>query len=154
MSDNIELKTTGNQAIIGRIPSWLVKWGNLIILLVFILLLYISFHFTIPITVQGQVQITEDSIFIIIPQAKLNKIDKGQEVGLRMDDYPYMEYGTLHGKTSIDQVIRKENTAYIPIVLSDERNSVNHKDLLPGMQGTGDIVIEKLPLFYRIIKSK
>lgn len=155
MSDNIELRSTGNQAVIGRIPSWLAKWGNLIILTVFVFLLYISFHFTFPLIVQGEVQIADNKIFVVIPQVKLNKINTGQDVNIRMDDYPYMEYGILlHGKISSDTLIHKENRIFIPIQLFDDRNTIKQADLLSGMHGSGDIIVEKVPLFYRIIKTK
>jgi hypothetical protein len=154
MSDNIELRSTSNQAVIGRVPSWLAKWGNWVILFVFILLLFISFHFTFPVIVQGQVEISGDTLYIVIPQIKQNQINEGQDVSLRMDDYPYMEYGILQGKITTNSLIRKENRIYIPVILFDERNTIKRVDLLSGMHGSGEIVVEKLPLFYRIIKTK
>jgi hypothetical protein len=69
-------------------------------------------------------------------------IKEGQEINLRMDDYPYMDYGIVQGKISSLSGIRHiDNSAYIPVALSDERNAVKQQDLLSGMKGDGDIVL-------------
>ena len=126
MSDEIELRGAGNQAVIGRVPTWLVKWGNLVILSVLFVLLFVSFRFTFPVIEHGSVHITEEGVYIVIPLAKLSKIADGQDIGLRMDDYPHLDYGILQGKVSLNQLILKDATAFIPVILDDHRNAVKH----------------------------
>ena len=154
MSNDVEIRNIGNQAVIGGIPSWLTKWGNLIILIVLSILLYILLHITFPIIVQGEVLITDEGVYVVLPVAKLNRIDIAQDVGLRIDDYPYMNYGILHGKIDLNQLTWKENVAHIPVILQNDRNAIKQSDLQPGMRGSGDIIVEKAPLIYRIIRTK
>ena len=155
MTDEIELRNTGNQPVIGKIPSWVARWGNVIVLAICLLLLYISFRLTFPVIVQGQVQVLDDSVYVIIPQTKQDLITEGQSISLRMDDYPYMDYGILQGKALLpNNAIRRENAVYIRVQLSDGSNTVKQKDLLPGMRGTGDIIIDQVPLIYRIFITK
>jgi hypothetical protein len=155
MSDEIEIRKQGNQYVIGRIPSRIIRWGNVVILAICMLLLYMSFNLTFPVVVNGRVEITNDSIYLVVPRIKQNLIKEGQEINLRMDDYPYMDYGIVQGKISSLSGIRHiDNSAYIPVALSDERNAVKRQDLLSGMKGDGDIVVDKIPIIYRIVSFK
>jgi hypothetical protein len=81
-------------------------------------------------------------------------IAEGLKINLRMDDYPYMDYGILQGEvSSLTGIIHKEHTVHIPVFLTDELNTVSKSDLISGMRGTGDIVVEQKPVIYRILKT-
>ncbi|GHV08531.1 hypothetical protein FACS1894160_2990 [Bacteroidia bacterium] len=153
MSDNIEIKKSENQLIIGRVPSWIAQWGNLVISGVFLLLVYISFHVTFPDIIQGQVSVSEDKVYIVIPDIKQESIRPDLEISLRMDDYPYMDYGILQGRISED-ILEKDRAIWIQVFLEDDKNKIKRSELLPGMRGTGEIIVERIPIIYRIIKVK
>jgi hypothetical protein len=155
MSNEIEIRRPENQLVVGRIPSWIARWGNLVILMIFLLLVYISFHLTFPVVIQGQVHISNDGIYVIIPLIKQDLVKTDQAVSLRLDDYPYMDYGILQGKiSSLENIRQIGNTIYVPVTVFDDVNTVNRADLIPGMHGTGDIIVDKIPIIYRILKTK
>jgi hypothetical protein len=86
---------------------------------------------------------------------KQDLVKEEQSVSLRMDDYPYMDYGILQGEiSSLENIIQKGNTIYVPVAIFDEKNTVNRSDLIPGMHGTGDIIVDKIPVIYRILRTK
>ncbi|MDR0559655.1 MAG: hypothetical protein LBG92_05760 [Prevotellaceae bacterium] len=155
MSNEIELRKSENKFIIGKVPSWIARWGNLVILAVCLFLLYLSFNFTFPVVIQGKIHVSNDNVYIIIPRIKQNMIKSGQSAGLRMDDYPYMDYGIFQGKVApLENIISEKNSIYVPIDVFDEKNAVNRSDLIQNMTGTGDIVIDRIPVIYRILKTK
>jgi hypothetical protein len=154
MSNKIEIRKQKNQFVIGRIPSWIIRWGNAVILSICMILLYMSFNLKFPVTVSGQVEITNDSIYIIIPRIKQDLIREGQEINLRMDDYPYMDYGILRGKiSSLSNIKHKNNLIRVPAFLFNDLNRIKRQDLIPGMHGVGDIIVDKTPVIYRILKT-
>jgi hypothetical protein len=66
-----------------------------------------------------------------------------------------MDYGIVQRKISSLSGIRHiDNSAYISVALSDERNAVKRSDLLSGMKGDGDIVVDKIPIIHRIVSFK
>jgi hypothetical protein len=153
MSAKIELRKKDNQLIIGRIPSWIAQWGNLVILGIFLLLLYISFHLTFPVIVQGQIQVSNKQVYIVVPALKQELIRAGQAISLYVDDYPYMETGILQGKVSGEKLPQGQ-AIWISVSLSDEKNQIKRSDLIPGMNGRGEIIIDRIPIIYKILKIK
>jgi hypothetical protein len=147
----IEIRQQDNHFIVGRFPSWLSRWGNAAIIAVLLLLLYVAFNLKFPLVVPAQVSITDDGVFLLVPKLRMNEIKDGQEANLRIDDFPYMDYGILRGKITLARALDLDNAVRIPVTLADEQNRVKTADLLSGMQGTGEIIIDKIPVIYRII---
>jgi hypothetical protein len=76
------------------------------------------------------------------------------EINLRMDDYPYMDYGILQGRiSSLSEIKHAGNSILVPISLLDELNAIKRTDLIPGMKGSGDIIVDKTPVIYRILRT-
>jgi HlyD family secretion protein len=118
------------------------------------ILLYMSFNLKFPVTVSGQVEITNDSIYIVIPGIKHDLVREGQEINLRMDDYPYMDYGILRGKiSSLSDIEYKDNSIRASAFLLNDLNRIKRQDLIPGMHGVGDIIVDRTPIIYRILKT-
>ncbi|GGG34480.1 hemolysin [Dokdonia pacifica] len=106
-----------------------------------------------------------DVVFTIIPKdgseyvAKLKtpaqnsgKIKLGQEVIIRLENYPDTEFGTLDGKIEKISVIADEDGMYaIDVSLPDTLITTFDKeiDFQQEMRGTGDIVTEDLRLIER-----
>jgi hypothetical protein len=155
MSNEIEIRKQKNQLVIGRIPSWIVRWGNAVILAICLLLLYLSFSLKFPVIVNCQVNITDDIVYVVVPAIKQDLIKEGMAINLRMDDYPYMDYGILQARiASLSGIKHTSNSLLVPVTLLDEFNAVKHKDLIPGMKGSGDIIVDKTPVIYRILRTK
>ena len=90
----------------------------------------------------------------IAPQG-YGKIAVGQEVKMKLDNYPYQEYGQLTGTiVSISQISGKEGY-FVQVKLSDGLTSTYNKTLSykPDMAGTAEIITEDLRLLERIFNK-
>jgi multidrug resistance efflux pump len=104
-------------------------------------------------------------IFTIIPKenssyiAKLKaparnsgKLKKGQQVNIKLDNYPDAEFGSLRGNVqSISKIPDKDGFYRIDVQLPDTLVTSYRKKLefQPGMRGTAEIVTEDLRLLER-----
>jgi multidrug resistance efflux pump len=89
---------------------------------------------------------------VTIPLASSGKVRPGQAVYIRLDNYPYQEYGLLKGTvTSISPVPREAHYA-IEVELPETLNTTFGKrlDFRQEMQGRAEIVTEDLRLLERI----
>lgn len=155
MAGEIELKGMTNQYIVGRIPSWIARWGNFLIMIIIAILLFLSFMLKYPVVLQGNVEIDEHRVYIAIPNIKFKYISEFQIVGLKMDNYPFIDYGFILGEVgSLKQVINKDNKKLVPIEILDKRILTKELDLTMGMQGSGEITVENRPIIYRVFKIK
>jgi hypothetical protein len=153
MSNEIEIRRQKNQFVIGRIPSWIIRWGNAVILAICLLLLYLSFSLKFPVIVNCQAEVAGDTVYAVVPATKQDLIKEDMAINLRMDDYPYMDYGILQGRlSSLPEIKHAGNSVLVPVLLLDELNAIKHKDLIPGMKGSGDIIVDKTPVIYRILR--
>ena len=88
-----------------------------------------------------------------IPAAGLGKIKKGQEVIIKLDNYPFTEFGVIKGIiTSISLV--PVNGIYIAIIELPNGLQSNYGNSLifnQEMGGTANIIIEELSLFERFL---
>jgi HlyD family secretion protein len=89
-----------------------------------------------------------------IPVAGSGKIKQGQKVIIKLDNFPYMEFGVVKGIiTSVSLVPIKE--FYIAEVSLPDGLRSNYGDLIPfnqEMGGTADIIIEDMSLFERFLQ--
>lgn len=155
MADKIELKGMTNQYIVGKIPSWIARWGNFLIMIIIAILLFLSFKLKYPVVLQGSVEINGRIVYIAIPDFKFKYISEYQTVCLKMDDYPFVDYGFILGRVgNLKQVIDKEDKKYIPIDILDKRILTRELKLTVGMQGSGEITVENRPIIYRVFKIK
>lgn len=108
-----------------------------------------------------------ENTFVIIPQntsdflgkikaPALNsgKIKTGQEVNIRLDNYPDREFGIIKGKIkSISLTPDKENNLLIDVSLSNGLESSYNKKIVfqQEMSGTAAIVTEDLRLIERLL---
>lgn len=111
--------------------------------------------------------VSGDHVFVVVPdEAKdfigkvkapaLNsgKIRSGQEVNIRLTNYPDREFGMLKGKVkSLSMVPDKENNLLIDIELPDGLETSYHKEIVfrQEMSGTADIITENLRLIERLL---
>lgn len=90
---------------------------------------------------------------IELPMLKSGKVEKGQKVHVKLDNYPYMEYGILEG--IINHVSPIPNVKFYNVEVVFPRRLVTSygKDipLLQGMSGIADIITEDQSLFQRLM---
>jgi HlyD family secretion protein len=93
-----------------------------------------------------------------VPIAGAGKVEVGQRVNIKLDNYPYMEYGLLEGKISnISMVpVTSEKGGYYTaeIELMNKLNT-NYKKELPfnqEMQGNAEIITKDRRLIERLVE--
>lgn len=95
-----------------------------------------------------------------IPQASFGKVKMGQKVNVRLDSYPYMEYGMLVGEigylssvpeTSAGSQIESQYTA--EIIFPNGMTTTYGKDLklIQKMDGTAEIITHDRRLIMRLL---
>lgn len=86
------------------------------------------------------------------PKSNAGKIKKGQQVNLKLDDYPDYEFGVIRGHVDLISNISDDKGTYIVdvIIPKDLKTSYNkHIEFKQEMQGTADIITEDLRLLER-----
>lgn len=91
------------QEILGSIPSWITRWGVTIIFGVFAMIIIGCCMIDYPQTLTAPIIVTvsEDGTITgeaMVPSLDFGKVQVGQRVNVRLDCYPYLQYGTLLGE--------------------------------------------------------
>lgn len=90
----------------------------------------------------------------ILPAQNSGKVKVGQKVMIKLDNYPFQEWGSLEGKvSSISDVPKQGEQALYAIQI--EINSLTTSygksiDFKPEMQGKAEVIIEELTIMERI----
>jgi HlyD family secretion protein len=93
----------------------------------------------------------------MLPIARSGKVETGQKVNIRLENFPENEYGILRGVVrNISLVpVRQSETAYyiLEIALPAQLQTSYQKELpyLPNMQGQADIVTDDISLLERLV---
>ena len=92
---------------------------------------------------------------IEIPIQRSGKVKIGQSVNIKVDNYPYQEYGMLEGKVVHISSIPSESNYHIDIVLTHGLTTTYKKSLefKQEMQGDTEIITEDLRLIERLFYS-
>ncbi|TCR05404.1 HlyD family secretion protein [Sphingobacterium sp. JUb78] len=87
---------------------------------------------------------------ILIPQSKSSKVKIGQDVLIKVQSYPYQEYGYLRGKVHyISDIPIRDSVFFSKVTLSrSEKDSVIK--LKPGILADADIITEDQSIIERI----
>lgn len=111
-------------------------------------------------TVMTVVPQSQDKIVgrILLPVEKSGKVNKGQTVIIKLDNYPYQEYGTIRGKVASKSAVSK-NREYT--ILADDIELSKSGKLLTSAQkeipfeqqllGTAEIVTEDRGFLQRVL---
>jgi hypothetical protein len=101
---------------------------------------------------------------IEISSVGAGKVQTNQKVVIKLEDYPYKEFGSLEGKvTNVSKLSKtvlndksQEASLYLVSVAIAEKPTTNfdiHVDLKPGSKGTADIITAKRKLIERIFAN-
>lgn len=110
---------------------------------------------------------SEQALFTIIPAADsilcivriaekgYGKIKPGQKVRIKLNNYPFRQYGQLEGSVAYISKIAGAKGYFIKVKLPHGLTTGYHQkmDYKPGMTGTAEIVTEDLRLIERIFYS-
>lgn len=150
------------QEILGKIPAWIVRWGISIVFIVLIGIL-IGCHFIrFPYVISAKIEISQqmfgqmddnDEIhcLISVPAESAGQIISGQAVNVRLDAYPFMEYGQLEGNVVSIQHNQIHGGYDVEICLPKglTSNYDKHFNTLDYLEGTCRIIIDDMTLLER-----
>jgi HlyD family secretion protein len=89
---------------------------------------------------------------INLPQNNFGKIDTGQQVQLRLDAYPYNEFGVVKGKLQYISTIATDSGFVAYVQLNNGLNTNQHKELQykSGLKAEALIVTKDMRLLQRL----
>lgn len=160
MEQNVKNKLLHSQeveAILGKVPPVIVRWGSLVIALVVCLLIALSYWVQYPEKVTGTVQIPlhQDSICTVcIRPEQTGKVSTGMPVIIRIRNYPEDKFGHLNGSVSHLIATPEPNGLYtVEVRLKDGLTTSYGKKLTTSLQlvGSGEVVVRKYRLLERLI---
>lgn len=232
--EKIEIRTHDIEAILGKAPSWLVRWGTTVMAGVILALLAVSYFFSYPdmvsvpvvitpekppvqvyapenmelkavlateneqvkagrpllqgvsdsgeevwikspengkimfstILIPGNRLVASENILSVVfpsdgdyigvvkvPASDVARIKPGQSAQVRLDMYPYMQYGILRGKVTRVTLLPSNGFYSVMITLPKKTVSNYGKKLVlqPEMMGTVNIITQSMSLFERFI---
>lgn len=99
----------------------------------------------------------EDNYFtqLFIPIQGSGRIEKGQRVLLKLDNYPYREFGQLEGEVIDLPGLPREEGLPVKIKLTNGLITQSKKELKmeQELRGNGEIITEKRSVFVRIFEN-
>lgn len=89
-----------------------------------------------------------------IPSTGYGKVAVGQKVNVKLNGYPYMEYGMLHGRVFRLSAVPEEEGYAAEVVFPDGMRSSYKENLgrVQQMDGTGEIITHEMRLIERFIQ--
>lgn len=90
---------------------------------------------------------------VTMPVQNSGKVEEGQNVIIKLDNYPYQEWGSLEGTiSSISEVPKQGDQMYTIFIDMDGLVTSFDKELdfKQEMQGTAEIVVEELTILQRV----
>jgi multidrug resistance efflux pump len=90
---------------------------------------------------------------VLLPLRGAGKVKAGQKVIVRIDKYPYMEYGSLQGKVESISMVSDQEFYSVEISFPNGLLTTYKKELSfnQGMTGQAEIITEQLSLLVRIV---
>lgn len=231
---SIEIREHHIESILGKSPTWLVRWGMSIMACIIFLLLGVSYFFSYPDTVSVPITIMPEKVpvsvfvpyplelrevyvgentdvrrgdtllsgqtehgvpfflespvsgkiafsrvllsgfrlsagesvlsvvppshgdyvgIVQIPVRDMSQLRVGQSADIKLDLYPYMQYGILQGKVSFIAQLPVDGYYSVLVTLATDNVSSYGKDitLQPAMTGTVNIITRNMSLLERLI---
>lgn len=151
--------------IISKPPKSIVRWGNMIVFAVFLLLILLSWFFVYPEKTEASAVIvrndiaTSDSLpgeymgILTTDIANFGKVTSGQPVNIRLTAYPYQEYGIIRGSVISKTITESGSSVELTVKLTNGlvTNYDRKLEYFRNMQGDADIITGKQRLLQIII---
>jgi hypothetical protein len=136
------------QEILNRPPSGLARWGTLIIWIMFLVFVGAAFFIKVPKILSAPVGLSfkdpspgaaggEYMVHAELTAHNREKIRKGQPVLLKINEYPYQEFGMI--KAEVDEISETgpAGTFLIWLKLTDGLKTTHHISLTPALHLSG-----------------
>nr|NQU88864.1 HlyD family efflux transporter periplasmic adaptor subunit [Bacteroidota bacterium] len=91
---------------------------------------------------------------LLLPVIGAGKVKKGQVVNIKLHNYPYMEFGMLHGVVHSISSIPSEDFYYVEVGFPDGMKTSYGIEITfsQQMQGTAEIITDDVRLLHRILQ--
>jgi hypothetical protein len=169
VKDNLtEYHSTKVQAIISKMPGWILRWGTLTVLFALVVISVCGYVIKYPETINLPLNIQEkkrlapsDSKkhYLVasgkVLQGNFLRVKAGQEVRIEFLSYPKNKYGFLIGiVASVADTLSRDSTFHLTInlpetLVTNKRHLIIYKG---GMIAKGTLVIRKSSLLERLLK--
>lgn len=157
--NEIQLRSPEINEIISSPPKSIVRWGSSIILLIILFLLAGSHFLSFPDKIFAETKIINDKSGKIIASLKFNnsefgKVRNGQRAIIKIDGFPYMEYGSIKGIIISSGVINKSDKSITVMALVDYPLITNYGkriDFRGELTGSSEIITRDISLLERMI---
>jgi len=92
---------------------------------------------------------------VTMPIQGSGKVEVGQKVNIKLDNYPYNEYGMVLGQVESISLVPRDNSYQLRISLPNDLKSTYNKDLAfkQEMQGSAEIITENKRLIERVFNQ-
>jgi hypothetical protein len=157
--DEIELRSKEVQDLLGKVPSWLIRNGIAMMMVLLIVLVSGSWLFKYPDIVSAPVVVVANTkqpnslTGYVKLKANVAKIKIGQRVNLKFVSYPYLEYGIIKGVVGKIAVVPTGDSYEVEINLPNQLVSTYGKNLefQQELKGSAEIITEERRLLDRIL---
>lgn len=153
----VKIESNGRRILLDKMPNWIMRTGIMIYSGVFLVLIMGALFFPYPETMKGHVKIVEQVTsgqvgVLTLPVSNSGALTKGQQVNIKLYNYPYQEYGMLVGR--IDTIcFNSSSDLYEAWVRLPENLLTSYGKKLPfmpGLSGVGEVMIKESNLFERV----
>ncbi|PPL03158.1 HlyD family secretion protein [Parapedobacter indicus] len=90
---------------------------------------------------------------INVPQYNMGKIRIGQQVLIKLDSYPFEEYGVLRGRIAQLNRVPYRDSVFLSRVDVLPSKTLGIFELTTGMVGTAEIITEDVSLLQRLVRN-
>ena len=139
--------------IITTVPSIVLRWGIMLFVGIFVMIIGLAaiIHYPDIITTTLKINTHNEKFFgeIVIPQRSIRTVAAGQRVVIKLNSYPYEQYGSLEGVIKYISASIDNNGDYLAEVEINTGAS-SAIQLSPGMRGEAEIVTQDATIFQRI----
>ncbi len=149
------------QEILGKIPPAVTRYGTAVIFVILLAVIGGSSLIRLPQTVTSDIKIFPASDectnlikgFILIRPSDYSKVSAGQTVYVKVNEFPWREYGMLYGTVTIKEETAKESgdgeRCYMVYVsFPDGLRTTTRMELpgLGGLEGMAEITVGNITL--------
>ena len=167
-TDNIHLRSDEVQEILSRPPHALIRYGIMVISLIVLAAFIMSFFYSYPDRISGTVSIkanvqqkehvfsesrTDFTGLMLVPASGMGKVKAGQLVFIKVDEYPYLEFGMLKAEVLRIASIPNQKFYSVELTIGNELRTTmgTQLQLLGELNGHAEIITQKISLMERIL---
>lgn len=90
---------------------------------------------------------------VTIPQYNLGKVHTGQSVLIKLNSYPFEEYGILRGHVQQVNTVPTRDSVFLSKVTLDPKSLKHNIQLKTGLLGSAEIITEEASLLARLYRN-